>query len=166
MMLPRKGAKFCTPKCGTYFRRRANSRPTFPVEMTSRDRWIRRSADKVPLTISGSAGSSTNSRTWSSFEAASKSTAGVGMGFILGAGIGCVDLDYCIVGGALTDWAREAIAAIAEPIILTEVSQSGLGVHIFIETPEAPGLVIRDGRNIERYSAGRYIAVTGVKLSM
>ena len=72
-----------------------------------------------------------------------------------------MDLDYCLVGGRLADWAAEYIAGISERIIFTEVSQSGEGVHIFIEAPEGAGSKIRDGRNIERYTAGRYIAVTG-----
>lgn len=161
----RKDAKFCSAKCRVYGNRAAKRRAPFPAAMTSHARWVRHAADKRPLTISGHAGSSTNSRTWSTYEAACASTAGAGLGFVLGDGIGCIDLDYAIVDGALTDWAHEAIAAITEPVIFTEVSQSGQGVHIFIEAPEAPGRMIRDGRNIERYTAGRYIAVTGVPLN-
>lgn len=131
--------------------------------MTSRARWVRRAADKRPLTISGRAASSTNSRTWASFESASKAAAGVGLGFVLGDGIGCLDLDHCLIGGELADWAREAIDAIQNPLLI-EVSQSGEGVHVFVKAAEGPGRKIRDGRNIEFYSAGRYIAVTGNKL--
>lgn len=159
--LRRADALTCSPRC----RKRVSRRPIFPVEMTSRDRWIRRAADKRPLTISGGPASSTDSRTWSSFEAAGKSTAGVGLGFVLGAGIGCWDFDYCLINGEVADWAMDAIAAISEPVIFTEVSQSGQGVHVFIEAAEGPGRVIRDGRNIERYTSGRYIAVTGNRLS-
>ena len=133
--------------------------------MTSRARWVRRAADKRPLTISGNAGSSTNSRTWSTYAAASRSTAGAGIGYVLGDGIGCWDFDHCIVDGALADWAREAIDGIPDPL-LVEVSQSGEGVHVFVEAAEGPGRRIRDGRNIEFYSSGRYIAVTGIKLTL
>ena len=66
---------------------------------------------KRPVTTSGRPASSTDSRTWSDFKTASESSAGVGLGFVLG--------------------------------------------------EEGPGRKIRDGRNIERYTAGRYIAVTG-----
>lgn len=150
----------CSARC----RKRVSRRPVFPATMTSRDRWVRRAVDKRPLTITGAAGSSTDSGTWASFEAASESLVGVGLGFVLGEGIGCVDLDHCMTDGALACWAREAIEAIPEPVIFMEVSQSGEGVHVFIEAVEGPGRVIRDGRNIERYTSGRYMAVTGNRL--
>lgn len=165
MLLPRKGAKFCTSKCRIYAHRAAK-RPLFPESMTSRDRWVRRTADKIPLTIAGKFASSTDRRSWSSFAEAKESAAGVGLGFVLGDGIGCIDLDHCFEGGELASWAAECIAGITEPIIFAERSQSGDGVHIFIEAPEAPGRKIRDGRNIERYTAGRYIAVTGDRLNL
>lgn len=156
MNLYREDAKTCSPAC-----RKRMSRNKFPVAMTARDRWMRRTASKRPLTVSGGPGSSTDAATWSSFADAKKSTAGVGMGFVLGDGIGAYDLDHCFEGGELAGWAREFMASIPEPVIFTEVSQSGEGVHVFIGAPEGPGVRIRDGRNIERYTAGRYIAVTG-----
>lgn len=92
---------------------------------------------------------------------ASESSVGAGLGFVLGDGIGCWDLDHCITDGALAPWAREAIEAIADPLFM-EISQSGEGVHVFVRAPEGPGRKIREGeRCIEFYSAGRYIAVTG-----
>ena len=166
MNLPRQGAKFCSQKCGTYFRRALKHKSVFPVEMTSRDRWLRRAADKRPLTVDGKAGSSTNPRTWTSFAAASASDAGVGLGFVLGDGIGCIDLDHCFENGSLAHWAADFMHGITDPVLFAEVSQSGEGVHIFIEAQEAPGRKIRDGRNIERYTAGRYIAVTGNRLTL
>lgn len=161
MNLFREGALTCSPKCRKRVSRRASSNSPFPPEMTSRARWVRRAQSKRPLTISGGPASSTDSRTWSSFEAASASTAGVSLGFVLGDGIGCYDLDHCLIGGELAGWAREAIESITEPVIFTEVSQSGEGLHVFVEATEGPGRKIRDGRNIERYTSGRYIAVTG-----
>lgn len=160
--LLRDDARTCSPRC----RKRVSRRAQFPESMTSRDRWVRRTADKIPLTVAGKFASSTDPRSWSSFAEARKSGAGVGLGFILGDGIGCVDLDHCFDGGKLADWAAECIASITEPIIFAERSQSGDGVHVFIEAPEAPGRKIRDGRNIERYTAGRYIAVTGDRLKL
>lgn len=115
------------------------------------------------MTVTGRAASSTDSRTWSSFATAAASSAGVGLGYCLGDGIGAWDFDHCLIDGELSGWAREAIAAIPDPLLI-EISQSGEGVHVFVESPEGPGRKIRDGRNIEFYSAGRYIAVTGNKL--
>lgn len=134
--------------------------------MTERRRWVRRSADKIPLTGAGRYASSTKSNTWASFEHCSKSTAGVGLGYVLGDGVGCWDFDHCIIDGKLASWARDAIKAIPNPLLI-EVSQSGEGVHVFVEAPEGPGRVVRDGeRCIEFYSTGRYIAVTGNRLSL
>lgn len=158
----RADAKFCSAKCRVY----ASRKPKLPVEMTSRPRWVRRDANKVPLTGAGRYASSTNSKTWASFEHVSKSSVGVGLGFVLGDGIGCWDFDHCITDGKLAGWAREAIESIPERVIFAEVSQSGEGVHVFVEAKEGKGRVIRDGRNIEFYSTGRYIAVTGNRLTL
>lgn len=162
LRLLRADAKFCSAKCRVY----SSRAPKFPREMTSRRRWIRRDVNKVPLTGAGRYASSTRASTWASFEFCSKSSVGVGLGFVLGDGIGCWDFDHCIKGGRLADWAREAIQAIESPLFI-EVSQSGEGVHVFVEAPERPGSKIRDGeRCIEFYSSGRYIAVTGHKLNL
>lgn len=158
--LYRSQARTCSARC----RKRVSRRPQFPAVMTGRDRWVRRTDSKRPVTVDGLPASSTDPGTWSSFAEAKASTAGVGLGFVLGDGIGCIDLDHCVEYGELTDWAKEAIESITEPIIFAEVSQSGDGVHLFIEALEGPGRMIRDGRNIERYTAGRYIAVTGNRL--
>lgn len=158
MNLPREGAKFCSAKCGTYFRRAASRQPALPVEMTSRARWVRRDTNKVPLTISGHAGSSTNPRTWATYAEAVTSTAGVGLGFVLnGDGIGVIDLDHAIVDGVVLPWAAEVLAA--NPGTFTEVSQSGEGIHIWGLLAAGRGRKIRDGRNVEVYSTGRYVAL-------
>lgn len=165
MNIVRAGARFCTQKCRVYAHRAAKQSP-FPMELTSRDRWVRRSALKRPLTVYGKSASSTNPATWSSFAEAQSSTVGVGMGYVLGDGIGCYDLDHCLVDGKPEPWVAKFIASIPERVIFSEVSQGGDGVHIFVEAPEGPGRKIRDGRNIERYSTGRYIAVTGRAFSL
>ena len=121
---------------------------------------------KRPLTIEGRSASSTDPATWTSYANASRSTVGNGVGFALGEGIGCYDLDDAMSDGTLAGWAREFIASIPESVIFSEISQSGNGVHVFIEATEGPGRVIRDGRKIERYTAGRYIAVTGRRFTM
>ena len=99
----------------------------------------------------------TASRTWSSFADAKASDAGEGLGFALGEGIGVVDLDDAIEGGVVAPWAQAVLDA--NPDTFTEVSQSGAGIHVWGLLPEGKGRVIRDGRNIEIYSAGRFIAM-------
>lgn len=155
--LLRADAIACSARC----RKRISRRPSIPAEFTSRARWVRRSALKRPLTVSGKAASSTDSRTWATYSEALVSKVGVGLGFVLGDGIGCYDLDHCLTGGVPDSWVLEFIASIPERVIFAEVSQGGDGVHLFVEAQEGPGRKIRDGRNIERYTAGRYIAMTG-----
>lgn len=155
MGLYRSDARTCSPKC----RKRVSRKPAMSTEMTSRDRWVRRNALKRPITVTGKPASSTDASTWSSFAVARDSQYGSGLGFVLGDGVGCIDLDHCINGGVLADWAADVVAK--NPDTYIEVSMSGTGLHIFGLLAEGPGRKVRDGRNIEIYSQGRYIAFTG-----
>lgn len=161
--LLRSHARFCSPRC----RVRHHRRTQLPKPLTDRARWVRRNAAKVPLDArTGRFASVTDPATWCSYEQARASTAGVGLGFVLGDGIGCWDLDKCLNGGQLAPWAREVLDGIDAPLFV-ERSQSGEGVHVFVHAAEGPGRRIRDGeRNVEFYSAGRYIAVTGDVLKL
>jgi len=156
LKLLRAGARFCSTKHRVY----ASRKPVFPVEMTSKDRWVRREKTKRPVTLARKSASSTNPDTWSSFAAANASSVGVGVGFVLGDGIGCIDLDHCFSDDKLAPWAQEIVDSC--PATFMEVSQSGEGLHIFGLLPEGAGRNMRDGvRSVEFYSTGRYIAVTG-----
>lgn len=160
MNLPRAGAKFCSQKCGTYYRRKAKKGAPFPSEMTEKARFVRFTSSKRPITTAGKSASSTNSETWTDYATASASTKGEGVGFVLGAGVGCIDLDHCFQDGELLPWAREIIDRC--PDTFMEVSRSGDGLHIFGLLPEGPGRNIRKGGScVEFYSTGRYIALTG-----
>ena len=131
-----------------------------PLEMIRRDRWIRYAPDKRPLKINGHAASSTDPTTWSSYTDAANSHAGVGLGFVLGDGIGGIDLDHCIIDGQLTPAATELVAA--HPGSYIEISPSGDGLHIWGTTAAEPGTRRTiNGLHIERYSTGRYFTVTG-----
>lgn len=138
--------------------------------MTSVDRWVswvpsRRGArwTKIPTQVNGVYASSTDPATWTAFE----NVKGLDRkGFVLGNGVGCIDLDKCLKDGSLADWAQAVVDEYRERAILVEVSPSGTGVHIFLPMEQGSGTVIRDGRNIEVYppDSGRYICVTGRKL--
>jgi primase-polymerase (primpol)-like protein len=135
-----------------------------PAELTTRDRWVRRSATKVLLTTAGRAASSTDPRTWSTHKEAAASTAGAGLGFVLSDvdRITCIDLDHAMTSdGALKPWAAEIVDK-AGPTY-TEVSPSGDGLHIFGYADVRQGRRIRreNGYAVEVYSTGRYIAMTG-----
>lgn len=125
--------------------------------MATMVRWARADG-KRPIMVDGTPASSTNHTTWASFEDVRASTCGDGFGFMLGGGVGCYDLDHCIEGGQLADWAKAVIPTIVEPVIYTEVSQSGAGLHVFVEAEEAPGRRIGvPGGVVERYTRERFI---------
>lgn len=150
-MTKRRGAATCSTRC-----RVARSRATFPAAMTSLDRWLRHKS-KAPWSVSNYPGSSTNPRTWSSFERAHGSTVGDGLGFTLaGDGVACIDLDHCIVDGCLADWAQVIVDQCSGTFI--EVSMSGTGLHIFGHATVGKGFR-RNG--VEVYDRARFIAVTG-----
>lgn len=165
MVTVRVDARFCTQKCGVYYRRKLAKLPT---ELTSKARFVRWKlaerrgrTTKIPLTTCGNSASSTDPSTWVSFTEARSSSVGDGFGFVLGDGIGCIDLDDALSDGVVAPWAQAVLDA--NPHTFVEVSQSGNGLHVFGFLDEGPGRKIRDGRNIEWYSVGRYIALTGAR---
>lgn len=106
---------------------------------------------------SGAPASSTDPSTWSPYSAV-QDGAGDGMGFMLGGGIGCIDLDGCLdtYGGV----SREARAVLeANPGAFVEKSVSGRGLHVFGLLPEGRGRRLPGG--IEVYSRARFIRTTG-----
>ncbi|KPC89948.1 DNA primase [Streptomyces sp. NRRL F-6602] len=163
-IMARSHARTCSPRCRKALSR-AKARNPLPVELTTRDRWVRRSATKVPLTAAGMAASSTDPRTWSSYKAATTSTAGVGLGFVLSDedDVVCVDLDHCLnpLTGRLAPWAAAIVRDAGTCYV--EVSPSGDGLHIWGRATVRQGRRIRrpDGTAVEIYGTGRYIAMTG-----
>jgi hypothetical protein len=105
--------------------------------------------------------SSTDPTSWATFSDAVEaySTVGAdGIGCVLtsAAGITCIDLDRVIAADGSLD--TRAMTIVDRCDSFTETSPSGTGVHIFVF-----GSVTRavKGPQIELYSTGRYIAVTG-----
>lgn len=115
---------------------------------------------KLPLQLSGRNASSIDPDTWSDFRSAAESGVGRGVGFVLGDGIGCIDLDGCFVAGELAEWAQDRIDAVESPLFV-EVSQSGEGLHIFCWMDEQPADARRSHPGVEVYSRKRFIAMTG-----
>lgn len=149
---PGRVATFCSPKC----RLRAH-RASVPVALRERDRWVRWTTSKRPIRVDGSPASSTDPLTWASY---AQVRAHKRKGFVLGDGIGCVDLDHCLFDGELTPAAADLLARC--PRTYVEVSPSGDGLHIFGWLPEGPGRKrVVGGLSVEVYSVGRYMTVTG-----
>lgn len=148
---------YCSTRCrvaGNRAKAKAKAAEQLPAEMTDRPRWVSHTADKRPVQIDGRPASSTDARTWTTYEDVKDLPR---RGFVLGDGIGCIDLDHCVVDGVLTDWAAKIVAL--NPDTFVEYSQSGTGIHIWGLLPEGPGRRIRDGRSVEIYSVGRYICL-------
>jgi primase-polymerase (primpol)-like protein len=158
----RADARTCSTRCRVAAHRAAKKR-ILPVELTSRDRWVRRSAAKAPLTTTGRAASSTNPQTWGTYKNATEAVAGVGLGFVLnGDGIVCIDLDHALTAdGSPKPWAAEILRQAGDTY--TEVSPSGDGLHIWGRADVRQGRRIRreGGYAVEVYGDGRYIATTG-----
>ena len=156
--------RFCSDAC----RKRAARDRRLPVELTSRDRWVRwrlvergGRLTKVPAQTTGRAASSTDPGTWTTYERAAASAVGDGLGLVLGGGVGCIDLDHVLDSrGRLLAAARRFVGSL--PSTYCEVSPSGDGLHLWYLMGEAPGTVRTvDGVSVETYSVGRYMTVTG-----
>lgn len=152
----RAGTRFCSGRCRVSSHRAGKKLPT---DLRHRDNWVRHDERKRPLGVCGQLARVNESRAWVSHQRAVASTVGVGVGFVLdGSGIGVIDLDDAITDdGHLTPWAAEILAANRGTYV--ELSRSGRGLHIWGYLDHQPGRRIRDGRNIEIYSTGRYIAM-------
>lgn len=153
----RRDRRTCSTRCRVALHR-AKQQP--PAEMRAHRQWVRRSASKVPLTVTGRPASSTDPRTWATYTAAARSNAGVGLGYVLaGDGIVCLDLDRCIdEAGRIAGWAQEILDRC--PPTWVEVSPSGTGLHIWGRGRVGTGRVIRRGEvAVEVYDRGRYIAL-------
>lgn len=111
--------------------------------------------------MTGSAASSTNPTTWSSYRAACASTVGAGLGFVLdGDGIVCIDLDHCLIGGRPTRAAEAFLSSLPDTFV--EVSPSGDGLHVWgIGSVERGRRTKHAGLWLEAYGTGRYMTVTG-----
>ena len=134
---------------------------------------------KVPYQVNGGKkASSTNPKTWCTFDAAKKA-----LEFRLGDGIGFVftkdsfsgvDLDHCCdpSTGAIDAWAVRYIEILKS---YSEVSPSGEGIHVIVKgsIPEGAtggkkylvGPDYRPKAGIEVYSEGRYFTFTGNSLN-
>lgn len=129
-----------------------------------RRQWVRRTDRKVPLSVAGlkvRPASSTDPETWASYGAVNRSTAGVGIGFVLSPTdrLVCIDLDHALLDGQLRPWARRIVDGL--PATYIEVSPSGTGLHVWGFGSVERGRRIRRGESsVEVYDRGRYITVT------
>jgi hypothetical protein len=147
-----------------------------PVELRARDQWVcwryQKTRDsrwtKVPFDADGTPASSIDATTWTSIHrvmGAYHEESADGVGFVVSADddIVAVDLDHCFDrnGRKGEPWAIEVIQKLQS---YSEFSPSGEGIRIFIRGKLPNASSGRKKGNIEIYSAGRYLTVTGHRL--
>lgn len=125
--------KYCSGACrAKQYRlgKKRNAEGGIPEGMRSLRRWVRCDERKRPVGPDGVPVSWTDPSAWMTFLQASEASYGVGRGFVLGEGVGCIDLDDCIgSGGALSLVASNVLRR--NPGAYVERSQSGRGLHVF-----------------------------------
>lgn len=147
--------KYCSNRC-TQKAHRLRLKYPVPVSMTDAVRWVRANGKK-PLRVNGRNASSTNPDSWISYDNARTSSVGDGFGFMLGGGFAVYDFDHCFTdSGALSPDVSKMIRHIAEPVLFVEVSCSGDGLHVFVQS-EARSY--RRG-GVEFYSRARFVRMT------
>jgi len=117
------------------------------------------------LTIWNDYAKSNDAKTWASYDHASQSKAGVGLGFVFnGDGIIGIDLDNAFENGELKDWSQAIVNVFADTY--TEVSPSGKGIHIIAKAELFSGrrFQLADG-GVEVYATGRYFTMTGKRFN-
>lgn len=155
-------ARFCSTRCRVRSHRAVHT-PRIPVELTAHSRWVRRTVTKRPITATGRPATSTDPKTWTDYGTAAASTSGAGLGFVLnGDGLAVLDLDHCLIDGKPTPAAQRILDRF--PRAWVEVSPSGDGLHVWGTAESQPGrkITTADGLQVEFYTRGRYMTVTGV----
>lgn len=118
-----------------------------------------------PKTREPKKASSTNPKTWGSYEQARAAMVGGcydGIGFSLWPDfvelVG-IDIDHCIdEQGNLSEQARQVVTLLDS---YTEISPSGTGIRIFLFGDLPPGRRVHRKLGIEMYTRGRFLTVTG-----
>lgn len=146
-----------------------------PVEMMEADRWCiyvlgdgqGHKRSKIPYSPITRRKTATNKPwEWVSYETALNAynnaprPQNCGLGFFLGDGFCCLDIDE-IQGGISTDNPEIDRAMYFTNQTYTEVSQSGTGIHCFFKVDDEIPPHGSRGKKHELYSDGHFIAVTG-----
>lgn len=151
---------------------------SIPIELQKLPRWVSWNAEghpgeklrKVPYSPDrpNTRASSTDPTTWGSFrqaEAAYFDGDRTGVGIVLnGDGLVGVDIDHCVTDGAIDPAATELLGRLGAAYI--ELSPSGTGLRAFGYSENlATGAKGKcDGLDVELYSTGRYLTLTGVTI--
>ena len=122
---------------------------------------------KIPYYSKNSKASSTNPKTWRTYEEASAaadngSNGFDGVGIVLhDAKLICIDIDHVLKDGKIYHpQAKKVLELLKAANTFTEVSQSGTGLHLFFETTNSFVPIANKKAPFEIYSKERYIATT------
>lgn len=141
-----------------------------PIELKSVPNWVLWRTEnrngkltKVPYQPNGSRASSTDSSTWSDFEAVrsaseENTSRWNGIGFVLEPPYVGIDCDNCLVDDRIEPQVDAILRRLRS---YSERSPSGKGIHIILKGNIPQG---RKSAKFEMYQRGRYFTVTGARL--
>lgn len=158
---PGRTPRYCSDRC-----RAASHRASLPELMRVESRWACCDwPEERPCRTDGRPASVTDPHTWSTFAQVRPFKH---KGFMLGGGIGCVEIDNCIIRG--TSVLHPAVGDLVEPLMVStyiEMSPSGTGLCIFGLMNEDRGWrrQLTDGVTISLNSKERFVAITGQRWS-
>jgi len=116
---------------------------------------------KIPYAITGRKASSTDEKTWSTYEEAKAKSDQVGIVFTPDATLLGIDIDHCIENNKIVHEQKEKIERfLSEAASYVEVSPSQTGLHLFLRISESLVLESHKKSPFECYSSGRYFTVT------
>lgn len=149
-----------------------------PLELRARDRWLTWRGEtrdgrmtKIPYRIASPSqrASVDDPTSWGSFLDAVDAQScpelhldGIGYVLVAADGLVGIDLDKCRdrETGVIESWALDIVQRVSS---YAEVSPSGTGVRIFARGALPPGRRRRD--RVEMYDSGRYLTLTGHRIS-
>src|SRR5215208_1942688 len=148
-----------------------------PAQLKQKDQWLcyrgewskgKKKLNKVPKTSKGTAASSTDKGTWTTFENAVGAVGTRGLDGIGFAGLGRtrftgIDIDHC-VDPEMGEISPYAMKIVRELDSYTEITPSGGGLRIWVEADKVPGSWCsssNEERELEVYSQGQFFTVTG-----
>lgn len=119
---------------------------------------------KVPYAITGKLASSTDEKTWSTYDEAQKFLKGydgLGIVFTPAQTLLGIDIDHVVENGKILKEFLYIKKFIDEANTYTEISPSKTGVHLFFNLTEPLKLIANRHTPFEAYTSGRYFTVTG-----
>lgn len=119
---------------------------------------------KIPYAITGKLASSTDEKTWSTYDEAErhmKGYDGVGIVFTPAQTLLGIDIDHVVEGNKILKEFLYIKKFVDEANTYTEVSPSKTGLHLFFELEGPLKLTANRHAPFEAYTSGRYFTVTG-----